>query len=291
MTGRSTKEAQRMSDDAQTPGARGDTGPTGAAGGGTPADRPARDVWPAPVDGGAADAVPQDGSLVDLGKPDAPATTGTPDPWAPPAHGAPAFGPGAGGPGPGGPGPGGPGETVVAGDLPPWSSPSASSVHDQQTVTSFPAMGAPPAHGSPPGPYAPPAASEPVPPPPLAPDGPGQVPYGYPGGYGHQAAQPPGYGGVPGQAYYGWTGMAPVPSNGLGVAGLVLGIISAVVFCLWPVAILLGVLGVIFGAIGRGKAARGEATNPGQALTGIICGAIGTVLGIGFGVLVLVTSL
>ncbi|WP_406725260.1 DUF4190 domain-containing protein [Streptomyces sp. GD-15H] len=195
-------------------------------------------------------------------------------------------------------------------------------MHEQQTVTSFPAMGAPAATpaqppaqpwagpatpqappvgpgAAAPNPFAPPAA-EPVPPPPLAPDGPGRVPYGYPGGhpsgYGHPAPQPPGYGGAPGYGgvpdpgYYGWTGMAPMPSNGMGVTGLVLGIISAVIFCFWPVAIGLGVLAVIFSALGRGKAARGEATNPGHALAGLICGAVGIVLGIGFGVLVLATS-
>ncbi|WP_243762394.1 DUF4190 domain-containing protein [Streptomyces sp. Tu 3180] len=280
-----------MSDDAQTPGARRNPEPAGDAEGGTPPGNPhARGVWPAPADGGAGDAVPQAGPPVV--EPDAPATADVPDPWAPPVHGTPAFGRGAVGPGAGGPG-----ETLAAGGPLPWSSPStpsSPSVHDQQTVVSFPAMGtpAPPAaHGSPANPFAPPAAGEPVPPPPIAPDGPGRVPYGYPGGYGHPTAQPPGYGAAPGQAYHGWTGTAPMPSNGLGVTGLVLGIISATVFCLWPVAILLGVLGVIFGAVGRSKATRGEATNPGQALAGIICGAAGIVLGIGFGVLVLTTSL
>jgi hypothetical protein len=113
------------------------------------------------------------------------------------------------------------------------------------------------------------------------------VPYGYPGGHGY-----PGQGGYAGpqpQGYYGWPGMAPMPSNGMGTAGLVLGIVSAVVFCLWPLAIVLGVLGVVFGALGRGKARGGEATNPGQALAGIICGAAGIVLGIGFGALVIFT--
>ncbi|GAA3502273.1 hypothetical protein GCM10019016_093810 [Streptomyces prasinosporus] len=272
-----------MADDAQTPGAPENTGPTGNPEGGTPsADRRGHDVWPAPAGGGAEDTAPQDGPPVV--EPDGPATAGAPDPWAPPAHGTPASGRGADGTG-------GPGGTLAAGAPGPWSSPS---VHDQRTVASFPAAGAPvppTAHGSPANPFAPPAAGGPVPPPPIAPDGPGRVPYGRPGGYGHPTAQPPGYGGAPGQAYYGWTGMAPMPSNGLGVAGLVLGILSAIVFCLWPLAILLGVLGVIFGAVGRSKAARGEATNPGQALAGIICGAVGTVLGIGFGVLVLTTSL
>ncbi|WP_308297170.1 MULTISPECIES: DUF4190 domain-containing protein [unclassified Streptomyces] len=135
--------------------------------------------------------------------------------------------------------------------------------------------------GSPANPFAPPVAAgrpyaahdEPVPPPPIAPDGPGQVPYGYPGGHGY----PPG----PSAAgYYGWPGVQAMPSNGLGTAGLVLGIISAVIFCLWPVAIILGVLALIFGTIGRGKARRGEATNAGQALAGVICGAAGVVLGL-----------
>ncbi len=99
--------------------------------------------------------------------------------------------------------------------------------------------------GAPVNPFAPPvgpghyaAHGEHVPPPPIGPEGPGRVPYGYPGGHGF----PPG----PGAAgYYGWPGMHALPSNGMGTAGLVLGIISAVVFCLWPVAIVVGVLAVI----------------------------------------------
>ncbi|MFF4400577.1 DUF4190 domain-containing protein [Streptomyces sp. NPDC001480] len=177
----------------------------------------------------------------------------------------------------------GPGDTAVSGaadaSAPPF-------VHDQRTVTSLP--GAPPAWAGPfaapppvpappvagpPNPFAPPAATgpqplyAPVPPPPIAPDGPGQLPYGYPAGYGH------GYG-------YGWPGVQAAPDNGMGTAALSLGILAAICFCLWPLAILLGVLAVIFGVIGRGKGRRGEATNGGQALAGIICGAAGIVLGL-----------
>jgi uncharacterized membrane protein len=75
------------------------------------------------------------------------------------------------------------------------------------------------------------------------------------------------------------------PSNGLGTAGLVLGIIAAVGFCFWPVSLICGILAVIFGAVGRGKARRDEATNSGQALAGIICGAVGIALAIAFFVL------
>ncbi|MFI8190354.1 DUF4190 domain-containing protein [Streptomyces sp. NPDC085946] len=219
--------------------------------------------------------------------------------------------------------PPGPGHTVVSQEPLAWPPPaSGPSVHDQQTVTSMPALGdtgtpAPPPQTAAPaphqpwaGPFAPPAAAapapgpanpfaapaapaphgEPVPPPPIAPDGPGQVPYGYPGGYGYPSAAHSGYGGAataPGS--YGWPGTAP-PSNGIGTAGLVLGIIAAAGFCLWPLAILLGVLGVVFGVIGRNKAARGEATNPGQALAGIICGAVGLVLAVVLGAVVLATA-
>ncbi|MFI9800636.1 DUF4190 domain-containing protein [Streptomyces sp. NPDC052302] len=209
--------------------------------------------------------------------------TGERDPWAPPA-------------------PDGPGNTVAANDPPAtWAGPTA---HDQRTMAALPTPGgpvqpgaAPWAHPAAPGPaadpFAPPADTgpygsygEPVPPPPIGPEGPGQVPYGYPGAPGHPGTH------APGGYSYGWPGMHhPLPSNGMGTAGLVLGIISAVIFCLWPIAIILGVLALIFGAIGRGKARRGEATNPGQALAGIICGVAGIVLGVGMLVLVVFVNL
>ncbi|MEU5466184.1 hypothetical protein ACH41C_30980 [Streptomyces althioticus] len=310
-----------MSDDAPAPGPGDRTGD-----GVPPAGSSTPDAWPAPADGGAPHVAPLDGSLVDArttetGRaapprdrdPDASAA----DPWALPGDRV--------------AGSGGPGETVVAGENAAWSSPTvhdrsapgafgaagasgssgASAVHDQQTVTSFPA--APdttppaPAYGGGPwagpsgatgpvpqaaarpaaaDPFAPPAAgaaagAAAVPPPPIGPEGPGQVLYGYP-----QVGYP---GGAPAQGYAGWGGVPPLPSNGMGVASLVLGIVAAAAFCLWPVAIVLGVLAVIFGAIGRGKANRGEATNGGQALAGVICGAVGGTLALAFGVIVLVT--
>ncbi|MFF9770994.1 DUF4190 domain-containing protein [Streptomyces sp. NPDC014636] len=155
-----------------------------------------------------------------------------------------------------------------------------------------------PASAAPANPFAPPASpashggAEPVPPPPIAPGGPGQVPYGYPGTtptYGYPGAPHAPY--PAGHGYgYGWPGMQPVPSNGMGTASLVLGILSAVGFLLWPIAMVLGILAVIFGALGRGKASRREATNPGVALAGLICGAAGLVLAVGFFVLVIVVN-
>ncbi|MFI1709897.1 DUF4190 domain-containing protein [Streptomyces griseoruber] len=187
----------------------------------------------------------------------------------------------------------GPGHTVVSHEPPPPSGPSAAEVMARTSGSAFTSVnGAAPqlwaapvspqpdgafASFPPPGPVPPPLApTGAVPPPPISPDGPGQVPYGYPGAYGHPS---------PAQVGYHWPGVPPVESNGIGVTGMVLGITSAVIFCLWPVAIVVGILGVIFGAIGRRKASRGEATNPGQALAGIILGIAGIILGAGLGTL------
>lgn len=66
------------------------------------------------------------------------------------------------------------------------------------------------------------------------------------------------------------------PRNGFGTAGLVLGILS-ILACLLVVP---AVLGIIFGSVGRRRAKRGEATNGGVALAGIICGSVGLALGV-----------
>ncbi|MFI0814047.1 DUF4190 domain-containing protein [Streptomyces sp. NPDC021098] len=167
----------------------------------------------------------------------------------------------------------------------------------------------PPAPGPPPGGVTlPSGATLPgsVPPPPPAPTGPGTpsayqgTPYGT-GGYGHPApygAQTPyggpGYGypgtaypaypgpGHPGAGYgQGWQpGGSYLPNNGTGTAALVLGIIGLVFFASVVLAIILGVLAIIFGFLGRAKAARGEANNGGSALAGLILGAAAVVAGV-----------
>src|SRR6185437_12105595 len=78
--------------------------------------------------------------------------------------------------------------------------------------------------------------------------------YGYPqSGPSYPAAPPVGYPQAPGY------GMPMQPSNGMGTTGMVLGIIGVVcslTFFLWFFGVILGILGIIFGAIGRGKANR-----------------------------------
>ncbi|MFH8716645.1 DUF4190 domain-containing protein [Streptomyces zaomyceticus] len=145
--------------------------------------------------------------------------------------------------------------------------PSPSPVHDQQTVTSVP--------------LAEPGGA--VPPPPVAPGGPAATP----GAYGYPAAATPspaasgyGYPGYPsyGGGYTGQPGYTQSPSNGMGTTSMVLGIIAVAGFCLYGLGVVLGVLALIFGIIGLKKAGRGEATNRGMAIAGIVLGAIGTLV-------------
>lgn len=91
----------------------------------------------------------------------------------------------------------------------------------------------------------------------------------------------------PGAAYpaappmpYQYESAAPVVRrNGLGTAALVLAIIG-LLLC-WTVfgGIILGVLAVILGFIGRGRARRGEANNGGVAIAGIVLGFLSIIAG------------
>lgn len=107
-------------------------------------------------------------------------------------------------------------------------------------------------------------ATPPPPPPSAPPPSPGAPPppsYGpYPGGY------PP-----PPQAspYGGYAPPPSAPQNGLGIASLV----TAIIALLSVVGgIVLGVVAVILGFMGWGKAKRGQATNGGVAVAGIVLG-------------------
>ena len=96
---------------------------------------------------------------------------------------------------------------------------------------------------------------------------------GYPGGY-----PPP-----PQQPYYGGYQPPPTgPKNGLGIAALVLAIVG-LVFC-WSVfgGVVLGVIAVILGIVGFGRAKRGQATNTGVAIAGVVLGALAVIVSLAF---------
>src|SRR5262247_3866587 len=74
---------------------------------------------------------------------------------------------------------------------------------------------------------------------------------------------------------------APLPQNGLGTAGFVLGLLG---FLFSPVPIVgaiawpLVLLGVVFSPIGIAKANKGEASNRGLATAGLVLSILGLVL-------------
>ncbi len=88
------------------------------------------------------------------------------------------------------------------------------------------------------------------------------------------------------------TSTEPIPSgftatvrqrNGMGVTSLVLGVASLVAvasFVLFPVALVGGAIGAILGVIALVRAGRGEASNRGQALAGLLCCALALALAV-----------
>lgn len=98
-----------------------------------------------------------------------------------------------------------------------------------------------------------------------------------PGGYGQSTAQ---FGSGYGQST-GYGAPPAAPRNGFGIAALVLGLLALVLS--WTVigGIVFGVLALIFGLLGRARAKRGESTNGGLSLAGVVLGVIGTLIAVG----------
>lgn len=119
--------------------------------------------------------------------------------------------------------------------------------------------------------FTPPAAT---PPPTAAPPN----PYSYPPG------PPPGpYGGYPPPPMpYGdyYAGAPSVMRNGLGVAALITGILGLFGSCSVVFGVLLGIVAIIFGFVGLGRAKRGQANNGGIATAGIVLGALAIIVSI-----------
>ncbi|CAN5755188.1 hypothetical protein BH20ACT1_BH20ACT1_11650 [soil metagenome] len=90
-----------------------------------------------------------------------------------------------------------------------------------------------------------------------------------------QSQPAPGYGG---QGGYG--GPAPAkPSNGIGIAALVVGIVSLVLSWIPFLGLLLAIVAIVLGILGIRKASKGEATNKGMAITGVVTGGLALLVG------------
>jgi hypothetical protein len=107
-----------------------------------------------------------------------------------------------------------------------------------------------------------PTDQPPTPPPP---------PSGQPGG-----SYPP----PPPMPYEGQGALPPARRNGMGTAALILAIIGLLI-CWIPfvgfLGLVLGLVAIVLGFVGRGRAKRGEANNGGVALGGIVLGFLAIV--------------
>jgi hypothetical protein len=117
---------------------------------------------------------------------------------------------------------------------------------------------------------------------PQYPTQPGQPPGQYSGQPpGQYSEQPPGqYSGQPPGQY-----PAARRRNGMGTAALVLGVVALVLVLLLlfsPIGAFLGLLAVLFGILGIMRANRGEADNRGQAVAGLVTGAVALLVGVFF---------
>ncbi|WP_028569492.1 DUF4190 domain-containing protein [Salinispora tropica] len=127
-----------------------------------------------------------------------------------------------------------------------------------------------------PNPYAAPAAPPyPPGPNPYAAPTPPPYPYGTPTAPPHPAP----YGGTQMHPNAGY----PLPStkqNQLGLISMILGIVSVPLGCCY-LTLPLGVAALVTGWLGQQKVEKGLADNRGQALAGMICGAIGVLVSLG----------
>jgi hypothetical protein len=92
---------------------------------------------------------------------------------------------------------------------------------------------------------------------------------------------PGGYGQNPAGLGPGYSVPLTRPRNGFGIAALVLGLLALVLS--WTIigGIVFGITALIFGLLGWARVKRGEATNGGLSVAGVILGLIGLLIAIG----------
>lgn len=78
-----------------------------------------------------------------------------------------------------------------------------------------------------------------------------------------------------------------VPGKGLGIASMVLGIISLALFCLWYLTIPCAIVGIVLGGVAYSKAKQMSMSN-GMAVAGIVCACIALGLALLFILLIVI---
>jgi hypothetical protein len=71
-------------------------------------------------------------------------------------------------------------------------------------------------------------------------------------------------------------------SNGLGTAGGVVGIVALVLLWFPYIGLILGVIGVVLGAVGLSRSNRLYGAGKGMSIAGIVCGGVALILNILF---------
>lgn len=117
----------------------------------------------------------------------------------------------------------------------------------------------------------PPTSDGPYGQPPAAPQ------YGDPAAYGGQPSSAGGASPYSGGGYGG--GDAPAPRNGIGLAALIVGIVSLLAGII-PFVGFIGIAAVVLGIIGLSRVRKRIATNRGMALAGVILGALAIIAAI-----------
>lgn len=88
---------------------------------------------------------------------------------------------------------------------------------------------------------------------------------------------------LPGQGYsqgFEYGAVPPRTRNGFGVTALVLGLVALVLS--WTIiGVILGALALIFGLLGQTRVKRGQATNAGQSVAGIVLGILALLIATG----------
>jgi peptidoglycan/LPS O-acetylase OafA/YrhL len=77
----------------------------------------------------------------------------------------------------------------------------------------------------------------------------------------------------------------PTISNGLATAAMVCGIVGVVLFFTIWIGVILGILAIVFGAVGRSRADQG-APNKGQATAGLWLGIVAVLVSVLFAIVV-----